>query len=232
MLGINSADTKEIAKLTSVIEDIGKYHKEHGIILVGKAPDMSRLQLLFLNDEIGTVDFFTQMFNNNQKSGETVNFSTVLYYDDCKFGIIGTDDEASTYLYNDNKLLVEQISRLITSLNLGLVITEEIMIREKITGTTRFIGYMGEKKNGQKIKLYEVLDSCPVAIRKQKIATMKKFRDALNQYYEKDFYLSRTSFSEILKDTPNDQLVKWYVFESDRYLNEYVNGDDYMNLHV
>ena len=232
MLGINTADTREIAKLTSVIEDIGKYHKEHGIILVGKAPDMSRLQLMFLNDEIETVDFFTQMFNNNQKSGETVNFSTVLYYDDCKFGIIGTDDEASTYLYNDNKLLVEQISYLITSLNLGLVITEEIMIREKITGPTRFIGYMGEKKNGQKIKLYEVLDSCPVAIRKQKIATMKKFRDALNQYYEKDFYLSRTSFSDILKDTPNDQLVKWYVFESDRYLNEYVNGDDYMNLHV
>ncbi|MBQ3798423.1 MAG: hypothetical protein II842_19465 [Butyrivibrio sp.] len=232
MLGINSNNTGDIAKLNSVIADIGLYHKEHGIILVGKAPDMTRIQLMFLDNEIGTVDFFTQMFNNNQKSRDAINFSTVLYHDECQFGIIGTDDEASTYLYSDNKVLAEQISQLITSLNLGLVITEEIMTREKITGPTRFIGYMGQKKNGQKIKLYEILDACPVAIRKQKIATMKKFRDALNQYYEKDFYLSRTSFSEILKDAPDDKLVKWYVFESDRYLNEFANDEDYMNLHV
>ena len=68
-----------------------------------------------------------------------------------------------------------------------------------------------------------------VAVRALKLRTNLS---ELNQYYEKDFYLSRTSFSEILKDTPDDKLVKWYVFESDRYLNEFANDEDYMNLHV
>ncbi len=232
MLGIDSFHGVDISKIDSVIADIGSYQKEHDCILVGKAPDLSRIQLIYLEKEKGTVNFFTQMFNNNQKSGDKVNFSTVLFYDECRFGVMGNEDEASTYMYYINKRKVEEITGFITSLGLGLVITEEIKNRENITGPLRFIGFMGKEDNGEKIRLYEVLDACPVIIRKQKMATLNKFKEALAQYYEKDFYLSRTSFSEILKDTPNDLLVKWYVFESDRYLNENVNGDDYMNLHM
>ena len=232
MLGIDAYNAADITKIESVIVDIGSFQKEHDSILVGKAPDMSRIQLMFLEKETGTVDFFTQMFNNNQKSGDKVNFSTVLFFDECRFGVIGNEDEASTYLYYSNKLKVEEITAFITSLGLGLVITEEIKNRENVTGPLRFIGFMGKEENGEKIRLYEVLDACPVVIRNQKIATLNKFKEALAQYYEKDFYLSRTTFSEILKDTPNDLLVKWYVFESDRYLNENVNGEDYMNLHM
>ena len=171
------------------------------------------------------------MFNNNIKSGERVNFSTVLFYDNCRFGVLGNENEAATYLYCDKKRLMEQISQFITNLGIGLVITEEVMVRERVSGPTRFIGYMGQDRNGEKIKLYEVLDACPAVIRKQKMANLKKFGNALSQFYEKDFYLSRTSFSEILKDAPNDLLVKWYVFESDRYLNEYVSGEESMYLH-
>ena len=232
MLGIDAFNASDITKIESVIVDIGAFQKEHDSILVGKAPDMSRIQLMFLEKEKGTVNFFTQMFNNNQKSGDKVNFSTVLFYDECRFGVLGNEDEASTYLYYSNKLKVEEITAFITSLSLGLVITEEIKNRENVAGPLRFIGFMGKEENGEKIRLYEVLDACPVVIRKQKIATLNKFKEALAQYYEKDFYLSRTSFSEILKDTPDDLLVKWYVFESDRYLNENVNGEDYMNLHM
>jgi hypothetical protein len=89
---------------------------------------------------------------------------------------------------------------------------------------------MAKERTGEMIRLYEVLDAYPVVVRNQKLATLNKFQEALNQYYEKDFYLSRTSFSEILKDTPNDLLVKWYVFESDRYLNENVVDNEYMCL--
>ena len=54
----------------------------------------------------------------------------------------------------------------------------------------------------------------------------------MNAFYEKDFYISRTLFSDILKETPDDDLVKWYVFESDRYLNESVDEETFRNLHV
>ena len=143
---------------------------------------------------------------------------------------MGNEVEASTYLYINSKPVVSKISAFITSLKLGLVISEDIKTRENITSPLRFIGFVKNGENGERIRLYEVLDAYPAAIRKQRITTLKKFQDALAQYYEKDFYLSRTSFSEILKEAPEDQLVKWYVFESDKYLNESVNGDEYMFL--
>lgn len=230
MLGIDSKHSYELAKLDSVIADIGRFQKQHDTILVGKAPDMTRMQLMFMEHERSTVEFFVQMFNHNLKSGEIVNFSTVLFYDQCRFGILGSEDEASAYLHCRNQSTLVEMTSFITDLELGLIITEEVKNRETIEGPVRFIGYMAKERTGEMIRLYEVLDAYPVVVRNQKLATLNKFQEALNQYYEKDFYLSRTSFSEILKDTPNDLLVKWYVFESDRYLNENVVDNEYMCL--
>ena len=58
------------------------------------------------------------------------------------------------------------------------------------------------------------------------------FIQPLRLFYEKDFYIARTKFSDILKETPDDDLVKWYVFEADRYLNENVEGDAHKIIHL
>lgn len=221
------------AKIDRLLAFIGDFQKEHDSIIVGKTPDMSQMAVYFLSREKGCVNFFVQLLNNNIRYRGTseIDISVVLFYDNCKFGILGNEDEAATFLYVESKPIVSKISSFIADKKLGLVITEEIRTRENITTPLRFIGFVDGGSGGEKIRLYEVLDAYPAAIRKQRISTLKKFQDALAQYYEKDFYLSRTSFSEILKEAPEDQLVKWYVFESDRYLNESVNGDEYMLLH-
>ena len=36
----------------------------------------------------------------------------------------------------------------------------------------------------------------------------------------------------VYKDTPDDDLAKWYVFESDRFLNEGTDGENYKLLHI
>jgi hypothetical protein len=222
----------EPGKLNRALSFIGEYQKEHDSIIVGKTPDMSQMVMLFLNREKECVNFFIQLLNNNFRfrEAEDMNISVILYYDECKFGILGNEVESATYLYLNSKPVVSKISGFIASMKLGLVISEDIKARENITSPLRFIGFAKGVNNGERVRLYEVLDAYPAAIRMQRISTLKKFEDALAQYYEKDFYLSRTSFSEILKEAPEDQLVKWYVFESDRYLNESVNGDDYMFL--
>ena len=69
-------------------------------------------------------------------------------------------------------------------------------------------------------------------MRSVKIANLNKFDQALRSFYDKDFYISRTMFSDILKEMPDDALVKWYVFESDRYLNEIVDDNTFKNLKV
>ena len=65
-----------------------------------------------------------------------------------------------------------------------------------------------------------------------RIATLARFNDALEAFYEKDFYIARTKFSDILKENPEDSLVRWYVFEADRYLNENAEDDDYRYIHL
>jgi len=38
-------------------------------------------------------------------------------------------------------------------------------------------------------------------------------------YYQRNFYLARNQFMEILKDCPEDGIVKWYIFECEKYMN-------------
>ncbi len=231
MLGIDSKKENNLKKLASIIGFIGNYQKDHDSIIIGKAPDMSRIQLMFMENENQTVKFFTEMFNMNVQSKHEISFSACIYYDDCTFGVLGNEDETSTYLYSNTQQLLTQITTFTTNLKLGLVISEKIRKRENITGPLRFIGYFGIGPNGNPIKFYEVLDAYPAAVRAQRISILDKYNEALDLYYQKDFYIARTKFSEILKEDPEDTLIKWYVFESDRYLNENVEDDRYRFLH-
>ena len=56
--------------------------------------------------------------------------------------------------------------------------------------------------------------------------------NAYDEIYEKDFYIARTKFSDILKESPEDSLVRWYVFEADRYLNESTDDEEYRYIHL
>ena len=88
-------------------------------------------------------------------------------------------------------------------------------------------------ENGIEIALYEVLDACDEKQRSEKLATLDRFNKALKLYHDKDFYLARNMFSEILKETPTDKLVRWYVFESETYLHEgAADGNGYKYVHL
>jgi len=135
-------------------------------------------------------------------------------------------------MYSDNQDLITQISRFITLHGLGLVITETVKRRENINLPLRFVGYAGKDTDGNMVQLYEVLDVYSAKKRAERIATLDRYNEALRLFYEKDFYIARTKFSDILKETPDDDLVKWYVFEADRYLNENVEGDAHKIIHL
>ncbi len=223
---------KKMDRLENIVKVIGEYQKNHESIIIGKAPDMSAIQILFSENENDTVEAFIDIFSRSNKNGTAQNVSVLLCYDECLFGVAGDDNETSTYMYSDNKELIRSMSAFAISVKLGLVISERVLKREKIDGKVRFIGYGGINNTGEMIKLYEVLDACPARVRAERLATMSRFEEALNLFYEKDFYFARTRFSEIIKDTPDDDLAKWYVFESDRFLNEGTDGENYKLLHI
>ena len=73
--------------------------------------------------------------------------------------------------------------------------------------------------SNKKMKMYEVLDVYDVREREQKIAVLDRFAQALELFYQHDFYLARSTFSDILKELPTDEITKWYLFTCETYLN-------------
>ena len=230
MIGIDIRGGRRLRKIDNLIGEIGSYQKEHDSIIIGKAADMSGLQCLFLQNEKKSTAFFIDMFNKNIKSGDPNSFSTVLYYDRFQFGVMGSDEESTTYMQSENQKLIYRISSFITDNRLGLIITDTVKDRENIQTPLRFVGYAGQDTDGNMVRLYEVLDAHPAKVRAERLSTLDRYNEALRLFYEKDFYIARTKFSEILRETPDDTLIRLYVFESDRYLNESVEGDNHKIL--
>ncbi len=222
---------RDVRGYDRIIGSIGAFQKTHGCMLVGKAPDMSVIQMFMQDYEKNVTSFLTEVFAT-YNHGNGGSLSASLFYDKCSFGVAGTEEETTTYADAERKKLISAANRIVTGLHLGLVISEDIKERECVTGALRFIGYIGCGSRYGGIKLYEVLDAYPARVRSARLAVTDKFNEALGSFYEKDFYISRTLFSDILKETPDDDLVKWYVFESDRYLNESVDEETFRNLHV
>ena len=232
MIGLDLKGGRTLRKIDKMIENIGLYQKSHDSIVIGKAPDLSRLQLLYLNDEKSCVKSYIDLFNSSFGNSDNYSVSAVLFYDRGRFGVVGSEEESTTYMYSENQSLLMNISRFITAHSLGLVITDTVKRRENITTPLRFVGYAGKDTDGNMVQLYEVLDVYSAKKRAERISTLERYEEALRLFYEKDFYIARTKFSDILKETPDDDLVKWYVFEADRYLNENVEGDEHKIIHL
>lgn len=232
MVGIEFPKGRNLDSLALFIGSIGIYQKSHDSIMIGKSPDMSRMQLLFMDSEKEVTKTFMALFNATIGSVDGIVFSTVLFHDNCEFGVLGNEAESTTYLKAEHQELLYNCTSIAKALNLGLVISKMVRDREQIETGLRFIGYAALNADGERIKLYEVLDAYPARMRADRLQTLDKYNEALNLFYEKDFYIARTKFSDILKETPGDSLVRWYVFEADRYLNEIVEDDSYMLLHT
>ncbi len=229
---ISGVDGNSRKRLDSMVSVIGAYQREHESVIIGKAPDVSAIQLLFSENEKNVAETFVEAFASSNKGTEAADFTVLLNYEKCIFGVTGSEEETTTFMYTENRDTIRKMSAFVNSVGLKLVISERVLDRDNISSKVRFIGYGGVGEDGELIGLYEVLDACPARIRAERIATLAKFNEAMDLFYEKDFYLARTRFSEILKEAPDDHLVKWYVFESDRYLNESAEGDSFKILHV
>lgn len=230
LTNIDISGGKRLKKLDSFIGSIGEYQKDHDCMIIGKAPDMSSLQMLFLENESATVNFITDLYNQHTRSENAIHPSTVIFFDECRFGVMGNEDEATTYLRSMRQEVYRQILQFATQLRLGIVISEEIKNRENLNAAVRFMGYVRDGSGD--VKLYEVLDAYAANTRNARIVSLPRYNDALNSFYEKDFYIARTKFSDILKESPEDSLVRWYVFEADRYLNESTDDEEYRYIHL
>lgn len=201
-------------------------HKEklEGLFLSG-SNNLKNMKILFLRECTGSTEFGINFMKEFQQTEAYGHFQTgiLLHYDHYVYGVAGSDSQCFSFLFYRKMERLEKLGFWLQAKGVKMAITETVKNREGINSGVRYIGYIqfGEER----MNLYEVLDACKEEERKRKAANTKKFENAIALFYEYDFYLARSSFSEIIRENPQDEIAKWYLFTCQKYLNQSYGGD-------
>lgn|GEM_PF-2450301 len=212
----------QMNKLLSVIEET---RAAYDGIFVSQDSDLSLMKLLFLESNRETVSFGTDFLLKLRENRSDIRFDTtlILHYAPYIYGVAGTSEQSSVYLFSEELDILQQYAEWFRQIHLGLVVTKELLDHENPDADMRYIGFiLPDPENPQRqVMLYEVLDAEGASRHRTKLALAKKFAEALELFYQQDFYLARNAFTEIVRDSQGeDRLAKWYLFECERYLNE------------
>ncbi len=219
-------DTKRIKSLNNVVSYMDNYVGDREGIMVSHDSALSMLEFLFLLEYNNTVSKAVQLIHRNDTDEESAFISVFIYQASFMYGVVGINDKCLTYLTSTEVKEMEAYSSWFAKMRVPLVITEWIKNREN-PETLRYIGYIMIENNPDKIKVYEALDACPARVRQLKLSVRERFEESIEAYYNRDFYLARNSFTEILKDCPEDNIARWYLFQSEKYLNDGVDKEDF-----
>ena len=202
------------------LEALERRQREQGGITVSSDARLSVLKLLFPTEKGDTVQFAVDLIRdfpeNVYRNG--IPATVFLFRSQFIYGVAGTETQCFPFLDTRDEFHQDEYAAWLGTLGLRVVVTEEIMQNGCRDKDTRYLGYVSA--NGGKVKLYEVLDACPNRERMAKLQTKEKFEQALQLFYQYDFYLARSTFSELLRELPEDRIAKWYLFACEKHLNE------------
>ncbi len=223
-VGPRSGSEEEIGRLNRLIALIGRYQEEKDGVLVSNDGSLSILRFLFMESNQNTlnsaVDFLRELTEQEAAYSRSIPRTTILlHYSSFVYGVAGTSQQSSTFLVSPETDEIEHFAAWFRERGLRLVISETVKEREHYDGLLRCIGYIQMAGSGKKMKMYEVLDALDVRGREKKRAVCERFAQALELFYQHDFYLARSAFSDILKELPTDEIAKWYLFTCETYLN-------------
>ena len=223
-VGPKTGSEEEVERINRLIALIGKYQEEKDGVFVSNDGSLSMLRFLFMERNLDTlhsaIDFLRELGEQERDTNSTIpRASILLHYSSFVYGIAGTTQQSSAFLVSPDTEEIERFAAWFREHGLRLVISETVKEREHYDGALRCIGYVQMSNSGKKMNMYEVLDAYDVRERSRKQAICEKFDRALELFYQHDFYLARSGFSDILKDLPTDEIAKWYLFTCETYLN-------------
>lgn len=223
-VGPRSGSEEEISRLNRLLALIGRYQEEKDGVFVSNDGSLSILRFLFMENNADTlncsIDFLKELEEQEASHARSIPRTTILlHYSSFVYGVAGTNQQSSTFLVSPDTDEIEHFTAWFRERGLRLVISETVKERENYAGALRCIGYIQMGSSGGKMNMYEVLDAYDVRERDRKLAVCGRFAQALELFYQHDFYLARSAFSDILKELPTDQIAKWYLFTCETYLN-------------
>ena len=209
---------ERIEKFNHLIDFLEERQGEEGIIISNNS-ERAVMELLFLEDQYGSQNFGVSLAREHlTASHRGPVFNMFLYYGAYTYGVAGSEDTCEAFLLADELAELSRIAEWLRVMKMSLVVTGEVRDREDFHADFRYIGFM-RLSSGRELKLYEILDALPQRERLAKLTDAAAFDEAMGYFYKHDYYLARTRFSEVLKRIPEDEIVRWYLFESERLLD-------------
>ena len=218
-------------RLFSLVE---KHGNSTGGIFVSAESNISMMKILFMSDVRESIRFGTDLSREAAADGGVSVPTVILHYASYVYCVAGTDQQALTFLTQKDVPVLEQFTGWLGGLGIPMVVTDSVKEREEGAWDLRYIGFIvpDPLERSRRISFYEVLDAADGDERRGKKKTLSAFKDALDMFYERDFYFARNAFTDILRETPLDAVAKWYLFECERLLNEEASPDFLGELHI
>ena len=214
-------DPHEIQRRNEFLEVVQRQLRAEDGIFISSDTDLSLTRILFLEDSPGCVRFGVNLLQEIRSGGldKVIPPTSVLMHRaPFVYGVAGTDEQASAFLASPEKEYMEMYLGWFHKLHLDVVVTESVVEAEEGLGDLRHIGFV--EGDGGRVNIYEVLDAEETRIHMAKFRLIKSFEEALSLYYAQDFYLARNAFTDILREVPEDEMAKWYLFECEKLLND------------
>ena len=227
---------REKDSISVLYSDLEKCREDYNGLFVSHTNNFERMKYLFLEQDSNVVEFGVEYIQKIlQEKGNYFRYASILLcYTPFSYGVVGVKNQASIYMVSPHSDLMDQLSGWFRSMRLPLVITQSVKDHEEPDVSLRYMGFYLPKggKKEDEIHLYEVLDAYPANIRFTRESTLDDFSEGLRLFYERNFYLARNIFSDILRKAPEDEVSKWYLFECEKYLDEAVPEDYTGSLHM
>lgn len=203
---------------------LGEKQRECGGVLLSDNSDLTTLRLLFRKEAKQALQFGLEMAAAGEEKREQP--FVLLHHTSFTYGVVGDEEQAFTYVLSGDMEILESYADSLRAIGVRMVATDTVYEQIEKETAGRYIGYL--ERAGICFKLYELLDAYPAKERKRRLDTRDKFKKALNLFCQGDYYLGRNLFTEVLKECPEDEVAKWYVFLCEKYLNtDYGKGNSY-----
>ena len=217
--GVKRQKSGELNRISEAFELMEELRKLYDGIFVSQDTLLTSVKLLFLSGNKDATSFGTDYIIKLREELKEKNTAVILHHTDFVYGVSGTKTQAGIYLSSPESDILLGYAGWFKELGLPLVVTGDVKEYEDPVCDMRYIGFVmaGE---GSKIALYEVLDAETAAEHAAKVRNGDKFKEAVELFYNRDFYFARNIFSEILRETQSDGITRWYLFECEKYLND------------
>lgn len=223
--GFLRGDAKSLRQINGLLDIISRKNVDQGVVLQNGSRFES-VKVVFeggpesadkgLNFGISCIEELLAYFG--KPSGR--NPFVLLHTSKFTAGLAGGGEHMYPFVSSSEFELLSSYMEKFEKRGVFMVITRPALKKLKLPVQVRQIGFLGADRQKESFQVYEVLDACPVRQKESKLLSQDKFREALKLFYQNEFYLARSRFSEILRDCPEDGIAKWYVFACEEKFNQ------------